>query len=238
MTNLSHIAENIQRLQAEIHATAVACGRDPQNIRLIAVTKTYPAEAVLAAADSGISDVGENRVQEAVPKIEEVSEAGERAGLRWHLIGHLQSNKARQAVQHFDMIHSVDSERLAREINRHAAAAGKLMQILIQVNVSGEDTKSGLSPDEAEAAVSRIVEECPSVRVNGFMTMAPLDAPEKARPVFKGLRELRDDLSKRISHERFTPTELSMGMSNDYLVAIEEGATLLRIGSSIFGKRG
>ena len=237
MDTFSHIPGNIAKLKAEIAEAAVNAGRDPATITLVAVSKTYPAAAVEAAVRSGLADAGENRVQEAVPKIGEVAElTGDRA-LRWHLIGHLQSNKAKQAVQNFDLIHSVDSERLAQEINKHAEVAGKKMSILIQVNVSGEGTKSGFSIGEVKPAVEQILEECPSVMIRGFMTMAPLDAPEKARPVFKGLRELRDKLVLEISHPQFAPTELSMGMSNDYGVAIEEGATLLRIGTAIFGRR-
>jgi pyridoxal phosphate enzyme (YggS family) len=237
MTDLSHIHANIDRIRSEINAAALNAGRDPNDVKLIAVTKTYPAEAVAAAVHAGISDAGENRVQEAVPKIQAISNDLSLSPLRWHLIGHLQSNKARLAVDNFDMIHSVDSERLAREINKHAEAAGKLMSILIQINVSGEESKGGLPPGDAEGTIKGILEGCPWVSVHGFMTMAPLDAPEKARPVFKGLRELRDHLAKGISHPRFAPVELSMGMSNDYLVAIEEGATMLRIGTAIFVRR-
>jgi len=238
MNDFSHVADNIRKLQSEISAAAINAGRDPNEITLIAVTKTYPAEAVTAAIHAGVTNAGENRVQEAVPKICALANDLSLSPLRWHLIGHLQSNKARLAVANFDMIHSVDSLKLATEINRHAAAAGKLMSILIQVNISGEESKSGVDAESVEALVSGILEECDHVAIHGFMTMAPLTEPEAARPTFKGLRELRDHISQEIKHPRFTPAELSMGMSNDYRVAIEEGATMIRVGTAIFGKRG
>lgn len=237
MTNFSHVPENIERLQAEIRSAAERAGRDPSEVRLVAVTKTYPAEAVTAAARAGITNTGENRVQEAIPKMEELTKDTAAAELHWHLIGRLQTNKAKLAVQNFDLIHSVDSERLAREIHKHAATADKIMPVLLQVNISGEQSKSGFNPSDLHSALQRILKDCPAVRIDGFMTMAPLDDPEKARPVFRDLKKLRDRLATEIQHERFNPRELSMGMSNDFAVAIEEGATLIRIGTAIFGQR-
>lgn len=235
--DFAHVSRNLEILNARIAEAATRAGRDPAEITLVAVTKTHPAEAVLAAVEAGVTDAGENRIQEAVPKIEAVASSLETGALRWHLIGHLQSNKAKVAVQNFDLIHSVDSERLARQISRHAGDAGKIMPVLLQVNVSGEETKGGFVPDAMAEITTRLLEECPHLQIQGFMTMAPLDEPESARPFFRGLRELRDRLAAQIQHERFRPTELSMGMSNDFLVAIEEGSTLVRIGTAIFGQR-
>lgn len=237
MNNFDHVSENIAQLQSEINAAALNAGRDPNDITLIAVTKTYPVDAVTAAVHAGITNAGENRVQEAVPKITALANDLSLSALKWHLIGHLQRNKAKVAVQNFDMIHSVDSERLAGEINRHAASQDKLMSILVQVNVSGEESKSGLVPGDIPATIERLLKNCPNLVINGFMTMAPLADAEQARPWFKGLRELRDACANGINHPRFNPAHLSMGMSNDYKVAIEEGATMVRIGTAIFGKR-
>lgn len=237
MTDLSHIRENIERVRADIASAAQAAGRDPAEITLVAVTKTYPADHVVAAFHAGITDAGENRIQEAVPKIEELAGDLSLSPLRWHLIGHLQTNKAKVAVQNFDLVHSVDSLRLAQAIDRHAGNADRLMSILIQVNTSEEESKFGMAPESTSAAIKEILEGCPHIVIEGFMTMAPLTAPEKARPTFQALRKLRDELAASINHPRFTPRELSMGMSNDYQVAIEEGATMIRIGTAIFGRR-
>lgn len=237
MSNFSHIARNIESINEQIYQAATRSGRNPTDVRLIAVTKTYPTDAVIAAVRAGMTDAGENRIQEAVPKIEELSDHPETAGLRWHLIGRLQTNKARQAVQNFDMIHSVDSERLAREINKHALNAGQTKPVLLQINVSGEETKAGFTVEEVRRVLPSILEQYEALEIHGFMTMAPLDDPEAARPVFRGLRELRDSLLTDIQHQRFPGEELSMGMSNDFAVAIEEGSTMIRIGTAIFGQR-
>lgn len=237
MSNFSHIARNIQVLNEQIHQAASRSGRNPADVRLIAVTKTYPTEAIIAAAKAGMTDAGENRIQEAVPKIEELTHHPETTSLRWHLIGRLQTNKAKQAVQNFNMIHSVDSERLAREINKHALNAKQTMPVLLQVNISGEDTKAGFTPEEIRRVLPSILEQFDALEINGFMTMAPLDDPEAARPVFRRLRQLRDSLLTEIKHPRFPGKELSMGMSNDFAVAIEEGSTMIRIGTAIFGQR-
>lgn len=235
MINLSHISTNIDRVRNEIGEAATRAGRKPEDVTLVAVTKTYGADHVAAAVHAGVTNAGENRVQEAVPKIDAVGNDLSLSPLRWHLIGHLQSNKARQAVQYFDMIHSLDSVRLATEINRHAIEADKLMSILMQVNISKEESKSGFSAGQAEESLVTILETCPNLVVQGFMTMAPFAGPEEARPVFKELRELRDSISKKISDARFNPTELSMGMTGDFELAIEEGSTMVRVGSGIFG---
>ncbi len=223
------VAENLRRVRERIAAAAARAGRDASDVRLVVVTKTHPVELIEEALAAGATEVGENRVQEALPKMEAL--AGR--DVRFHLIGHLQSNKAKQAAQHFHVVHSVDSEKLARELDRHAAAAGRRLEVLVQVNISGEDTKSGVEPWAVKALLGVIRENCPALECCGFMTMAPLsDDAEAARVHFRNLRLLS---------EKFEPPaarwELSMGMTSDFEVAIEEGATLVRIGSAIFGSR-
>ena len=239
MNTESAIAERLGEVRERMAAAAERVGRPADSVRLVAVTKTYPLETLLAAVAAGCTDIGENRVQEAVPKMEAFRVARPASTVRFHLIGHLQTNKARHAVRHFDLIHSVDSERLAGELDRQAEKLEKVCQVLLQVNVSGEDTKSGFDAETVSAALPGILERCRHVRVAGFMTMAPfVDDPELTRPVFRSLRDLRDQLITRHGeHPGFVGGELSMGMTNDYEVAIEEGATLVRIGSAIFGSR-
>jgi PLP dependent protein len=233
------IAGNISHLRERIAAAAQRTGRTPTDITLVAVTKTYPAADALEATRAGVLDLGENRVQEAIPKIAELTLLDPAAATRWHLIGHLQSNKAKVAVQHFELIHSVDSLSLAKELNRHAASFGKSQKILLQANVSGEESKFGLNPAELETTLREILSTCPSLIIKGFMTMAPLvEDPQAARPVFRSMRELSTQLSASIpASPQFQPQHLSMGMTNDFEVAIEEGATLIRVGSAIFGSR-
>ncbi|MCG3150408.1 MAG: Pyridoxal phosphate homeostasis protein [Verrucomicrobiae bacterium] len=194
--------------------------RIPDHVLLVGVTKTVPPEIVDQALAAGLTTFGENKIQEAKAKIPAVSSRA-----RWHFIGHLQSNKARDAVALFDLIHSVDSVKLAGELNKHAAAAGKTQRILLEVNIAGEASKFGLKPEDVPAALDAI-NQLPRLQVEGLMTVAPLTGD--ARPHFRRLRELRDQLGLR---------ELSMGMSHDFPVAIEEGATIVRIGSAIFGER-
>jgi pyridoxal phosphate enzyme (YggS family) len=207
-------------------------GRDPSSVRLIAVSKTFPTEYIRAAYDSGQTEFGENKVQEGLQKIQQTSPLP----LRWHLIGHLQSNKARKAAAVFDVIHSIDSASLLQKVDEAAAAAGRQLDVLIQVDLAGEPTKHGAPPD----TVARIVEAagaCRSVRLTGLMTLPPAaDAPEDARPYFAALRELRDRLIAG-GAEPAMLAELSMGMSQDVEVAVEEGATMVRVGSAIFGVR-
>lgn len=236
MTDLDRIAANIADVKARIAAAAQRAGRQPEDVTLVAVTKTYPAEYVAAAAHAGVTDMGENKVQEALPKITAISNDLS-IDVRWHLIGHLQTNKAKAAVENFDLIHSVDSIRLAKEINRHAQAAGRIMPVLLQVNVSGEESKGGFEPGEVAANLQEILEGCEHLFIEGFMTMAPFVEPEQARPSFRALRELRDSMLSKISHKRLGGRHLSMGMSNDFEVAVEEGATMVRVGSSLFGAR-
>ena len=217
------IAENLARVRERIDAACRRAGRSPDEVTLVGVTKGFRPEAVAEAVAAGLSDAGENRVQEAEDKIDALAARGVRP--RWHLIGHLQSNKAKTAIDLFAILHSVDSIRIAEAISRRAR---KLVPILLEVNVAQEASKFGFSVDEVPSALSAI-QDLPNLDVRGLMTVAPLAAdPEAVRPVFRRLRELRDALGLR---------ELSMGMTDDFEVAIEEGATLVRVGRAIFGER-
>jgi hypothetical protein len=222
----------INTIRDRIQSAALAAGRPPETVRLVAVSKTVPAERVRQAVETGITLLGENYIQEARDKIETLSELD----VAWHFIGHLQSNKAKYAVRLFDMIHSVDSLKLARELDKQAARHGKRQDILIQVNTGKEASKSGVYEEEALALV-RQAGRMENLCVKGLMTLPPyFNAPEKVRPFFRALRELRD----RIRAEALpgvSMDELSMGMTGDFEAAIQEGATLVRIGTAIFGER-
>jgi len=223
------IAANLEEIRRRMAEAARRSGRDPASIRLVAVSKTYPAEAVAAAAATGQRVFGESRVQESRDKIPACP-----PGLEWHFIGHLQKNKVRQALPLFPFFHSIDSTALAGAIDRIAGETGVKAQGLLEVNVSGEETKHGFTPEELRAQFPTL-SKLPHLRIRGLMTMAPYsDNPEDARPVFRTLRELRDELQS--TYQQPLP-ELSMGMSGDFEPAIEEGATLVRVGSSIFGAR-
>jgi hypothetical protein len=233
------VAENLARVREQIQAAAQRAGRSPNEITLVAVSKTFPVEAVLEAYAAGARDIGENRVQEASEKIPAVNRQLTREPLRWHLIGHLQRRKARAAVELFEMVQSVDTLRLAETLSRHALEAGKQVPVLLQVNIGNDPQKFGFAP-EPRAGLVHDVEKMialPGLRVQGLMTIGPLVATaEQARPFFRALRELRDELAQRFPGAEWR--ELSMGMTDDYAVAIEEGATLVRIGRAIFGQRG
>ena len=222
-------AANLEEIRRRMAEAARRSGRDPASVRLVAVSKTYPAEAVAAAAATGQRVFGESRVQESRDKIPACPPR-----LEWHFIGHLQKNKVRQALPLFPFFHSIDSTALAGAIDRIAGETGVKAQGLLEVNVSGEETKHGFTPEELRAqfpTLSKLLH----LRIRGLMTMAPYsDNPEDARPVFRTLRELRDELQS--TYQQPLP-ELSMGMSGDFEPAIEEGATLVRVGSSIFGAR-
>ncbi|MDP1991480.1 MAG: YggS family pyridoxal phosphate-dependent enzyme, partial [Syntrophales bacterium] len=206
-------------------------GRPASAIRLMAGTKTEDDDRILAASRSGGEIIGDNYVQEAKRKIEKLGKSGE-----WHLIGRLQTNKAKYAVHLFDMIHSVDRLELAAELDRRARAAGRIIPILIEVNVSGEESKSGI-PLDAALDLVRLVAPLENLSIRGLMTMPPwCDDPEESRPYFRALRELQDKIARE-AIPRVEMRELSMGMTDDYIVAIEEGATIVRIGRGIFGER-
>ena len=227
------IAERFRQIKERKDAAAVRSGRSPDEVTLMAVTKTHTAAEINEAIAAGAADIGENRVQELLEKYDSVSP------VRWHLIGHLQTNKVKNVVGKVVMIHSVDSLKLAREINKRASAAGIVMDILIEINSAMEETKSGISPDDLETLVREITAECENIRIRGIMCIPPIAAePEEARPYFREARELFDKMKTwDLPEERFLPDTLSMGMSGDFEVAIEEGSTIVRVGSSIFGPR-
>jgi pyridoxal phosphate enzyme (YggS family) len=227
--NSETIAERIEKVQAQIAAACARCGRSPDDVHLIAVSKTHPPETVAEAARAGLTIFGENKVQEARAKIPECP-----GHLTWHLVGHLQRNKAGLAVELFDMVHSVDSLRLMESIDRAGDELGKTVKVLLEVNVSGEGTKFGLKPEEVPA-VLRAANGFSRVEVRGLMTMPPFyEEIEMVRPFFRRLRALRDQWQQETS---VALPELSMGMSHDFEIAIEEGAHWIRVGTAIFGER-
>jgi hypothetical protein len=230
--DLSHIARNLDDVRLRIRRAAQDAGRSPADVRLLAVSKTFGLDHVRAAAEAGQGDFGENRVQEALQKIEGSADLK----IRWHLIGTLQSNKVRRVVPRFSAIHSVDSLRLLEAIDTAATGAGTAPELFVQVDLAGEATKHGAPPDEAMDIV-RGAARCRSARCVGLMTIPPFfDDPEEARPYFARLRNLRDTLLRE-GVERPMLRELSMGMSHDYEIAVQEGATIVRLGTAIFGKR-
>jgi PLP dependent protein len=225
------IADNLKTVLAKIHAAALKAGRDPASVRLVAVSKTKPAPLVDEAARSGQRLFGENYAQEMALKAREVSEAVE-----WHFIGHLQSNKVRQIAGLVTMVHSVDRLSLAEEIDRQWGKLGKVCDVLIQVNIAREETKSGTTAMALFDLVSQ-VSLLPHLRIMGLMTMPPFfDDPEGARPYFRELRRLAAEVAAE-NIPNVNMTELSMGMSGDFKAAIAEGATLVRVGTAIFGER-
>jgi PLP dependent protein len=227
------ISENIAEISGRIMKAADRAGRLPGEVRLVAVSKTVGADSVQDAIDEGLRIFGENRVQEAREKKSKLNLAAAGITVEWHLIGHLQRNKAGHAVELFELIHSVDSAALADELDRHAGKAGKNQKILVEVKLSEEDSKQGITENDLERLLAH-VSSLRNIVLKGLMTMPPfIEDPEGARPYFRRLRELRDELQGR----GFSLPELSMGMSNDFEVAIEEGATLVRIGTAIFGER-
>ena len=227
---MRELSEILDEVKAKIAAACERAGRSPDEVEIVAVTKTHGAETVEEAWRAGLGIVGENKVQEAAWK-----KPASVSGPEWHLIGHLQSNKVRHALEIFDFIHSVDSEKLADRINFIADEIGASPRILLEVNVSGEKSKSGMCPEDVEPAVRHIMESCPRVTVEGLMTMAPFsENPEDARPYFRRLRELRDSVEAKLG---VGLPRLSMGMSGDYEVAVEEGATWIRLGTVLFGER-
>ena len=230
--DLSYIASNLNEVRARLRKAAQDAGRPAGDVRLLAVSKTFGLDHVRAAVEAGQHDFGENRVQEALQKIDGSADLK----IRWHLIGTLQSNKVRKAVPRFAAIHSVDSQRLLETIDAAATASGTSPELLVQVDLAGEATKHGAPPAEAVEIV-RAAARCRSARCVGLMTIPPfLEQPEDVRPYFAHLRDLRDTLLK----EGLDPAmlrELSMGMSHDFEIAVQEGATIVRLGTAIFGKR-
>jgi pyridoxal phosphate enzyme (YggS family) len=227
------LRQGLERVHERMAVAAVRANRRPDDVKLVAVSKTHPAEIIREAIAAGVTDLGENRVQEAEGKIPEVG----RKAARWHLIGHLQSNKARRAVELFDVIHSLDSAALAQRLDRVCGEAGREeLPVLIQIDLGQEATKSGAAESEVPEIIDAI-RQSPRLRLMGLMTLPPyFDNPEQARPFFRRLRELRDELGAQGVFGD-TSGELSMGMTHDFEVAIEEGATMVRVGTAIFGAR-
>jgi len=222
----STIRERLANLHRRIEAAAHRAGRDPAAVQLIVVTKTRPIDRIREVLACGPYPLGENRIQEALEKIPQLP-----PDTVWHLIGHLQRNKAKPAVRHFALIHSLDSERLPEALQRVAEAEARTVETLLEVNVSGEESKFGLRPAEVEPLLATIARSFDRIRVKGLMTMAPyVPDPQTVRPVFRGLRELRD----RLVSQGFDLPHLSMGMTHDFEVAVEEGATMVRIGTAVF----
>jgi len=226
------LKDRIKHVQERIRAAARACGRPESDIRLVAVSKTMPAEIVKEAIEAGMTDFGENYIQEAREKITTLSTYP----VTWHYIGHLQSNKAKYAVRIFDLIHSVDSLKLARELDKCARKNGKVQDVLVQVNVAREDSKSGVYVDDT-LRLLKDISQLDNIAVKGLMTMPPyFNAPDRVRPFFAALRQLRDRIKDEDIAGIFMQ-ELSMGMTGDFEVAIAEGATMVRVGTAIFGER-
>jgi pyridoxal phosphate enzyme (YggS family) len=225
------IFDNVRKIKQKIREVCLKTGRNPEDVTIVAVTKTVPVERIIEVVKAGIYDIGENKVQELLEKRKSID------NVRWHFVGHLQTNKVKYIVDFVHLIHSVDSFKLALEIDKRASRINRVVDVLIEVNTSGELTKYGVKPEEALNLVSQISENCEYVRVKGLMTVAAyLPNPEDVRPMFRTLRELRDEISK-FNLRNVEMRHLSMGMSNDYEVAVEEGATIVRIGTAIFGPR-
>ena len=223
------LADNLNKIRARIAQACERSGRAPASVELMAVSKNHPPSTIAAAADLGLHLFGENRVQEARIKIPQLP-----SRLRWHLIGHLQSNKCRDAVGLFSMVQGVDSMSLAEELSKWAVKAAKTLPILLEVNIAGEASKFGWKPGQVLESLLRI-NALPKLEIHGLMTIAPYSTdPERARPVFRGLRELKSQCEQLLGAP--LPV-LSMGMSADLEVAIEEGATLVRVGTALFGER-
>jgi len=225
------IAENLKTVKDKIAQAALRAGRNPQDVQLVAVSKTVSGEPIQQAIEAGVTILGESYIQEARKKIGELGKA-----VRWDFIGHLQSNKVSYAVDLFEVIHSIDRLSLAQALSTRAAKKRKTLRVLVQVNISGEGAKSGIDTGRVNALVSHIA-SLPNLTLEGLMTMPPyFTDPEKARPYFVALRKLRDTLMAEQGN-RIDLKELSMGMSGDFEVAVEEGATLVRVGTAIFGER-
>jgi hypothetical protein len=229
---VSALRARLEGVRERIARAASRAGRDPASVRLIAISKTFPPDAVREAADAGQIDFGENKIQEALTKI--AATAG--LPLRWHLVGHLQSNKARKAAARVDCIHSIDSASILTRIDEAAAAEGRAIDVLVQVDLAGEATKHGARPD-ALLPIFTAASACRAARLTGLMLLPPAVADASlARPYFAALRALRDELAGQ-GVARGMLQDLSMGMSHDFEVAVEEGATMVRVGSAIFGDR-
>lgn len=224
------LSENIKAVKERIEEAAKRSGRESSSVKLLAATKSVPAPVLKEAISLGLDLFGENYIQEARKKIEEIGRA-----VSWHFIGRLQTNKAKYAVRLFDLIHSLDNEDLALELNRRASAIPKIIPVLVEVNLSGETVKGGIAPSEIRSFLERIA-GLSSISIRGFMTMPPyFDDPEKVRPYFRKLKKIRGEM--QTAFPDMSLSELSMGMTGDFEVAIEEGATMIRVGTALFGSR-
>ena len=227
------IKERLREVESEIAQARLRRSRVPKDapVQLVAVTKNHGVEMMREAIDAGVTAIGENRIQEAVSKYEELDRQVE-----WHLIGHLQTNKAKQAVRYFDLIHSIDSERLARAVHQAAAEISKVQDVLIQVNLAKEESKSGIYREDLDALV-RTVQELPALRLCGLMCIAPnYEKVEDCRPLFREMHEIFQNLKEK-ALPRANIKYLSMGMTHDFSIAVEEGANIVRVGTAIFGAR-
>jgi hypothetical protein len=238
-TSTSTLAQRLrsryQAILGSAHESAIAAGRLPETVRVLAVSKTQPIETIHAALEAGITALGENYAQEFKDKASQLTSDALPNAAEWHFIGHLQTNKVKMIAPYVSCIHSVDSVRLAQEISKAASALGRTIDVLLQVNTSGEESKSGCEPHEIYALAEAALKE-PNIRVRGLMTIAAFsDDAEFVRPMFRSLRSLRDELRTRFPEAIFD--ELSMGMSGDYAAAIQEGSTIIRVGTAIFGER-
>lgn len=227
----SQIKARLDALQERVAAAASRATRNPEEITLVAVAKTFPVPLIEEAISLGVKHVGENKVQEASPKFDAIGRK-----VTWHMVGHLQTNKVKRALEIFDLIQSIDSVRLAQTVNDRAASMGRIIDVLLEVNTSGEQSKYGFGPEEVEAG-AREISRFKNLRIKGLMTVGPLvERAEDARKAFVLLRNLRDRISA-LNLEGVEMTALSMGMSGDFEIAIEEGATMIRVGTAIFGER-
>jgi len=228
---MEDIRGNLNKINEEIKLCAEKCGRKAEDVLLCAVSKTRTPEEINIAIDAGVTDIGENKVQEIMDKFEAVKP------VRWHMIGHLQTNKVKYIIDKVSMIHSVDSYKLAAEINKRAAQHGLVMDILLQVNSAEEESKFGITTDETEKLIKDILDTCENIRIRGLMCIAPYaDDPEDIKVYFEDVKKQYDEFGK-IEHPRLDFKYLSMGMSHDFPVAIEAGSNLVRVGSAIFGER-
>ena len=229
---MENIRENIENIRKRIADAAKRAGRDADDIKLIAVTKTVDIDKVEEAIAAGALDAGENKPQELARKYEVLGDK-----IRWHQIGSLQTNKVKYIIDKVCMIHSLDREGLAEEIVKRANKIGRVIDCLVQVNISGEESKHGMSREEVEPFVRLVAEKYPNIKIKGLMTMAPFDAErDEIRKVFRDLKELSDEINN-MNIGNVEMKELSMGMTNDFEIAVEEGATMVRVGTAIFGKR-
>lgn len=228
---MEDIRGNLNKINEEIKLCAERCGRNAEDVLLCAVSKTRTPEEINIAIDAGVTDIGENKVQEIMDKFDAVKP------VKWHMIGHLQTNKVKYIIDKVSMIHSVDSYKLAAEINKRAAQHGLVMDILLQVNSAEEESKFGITTDETEKLIKEILDTCENIRIRGLMCIAPYaDDPEDIKVYFEDVKKQYDEFGK-IDHLRLDFKYLSMGMSHDFPVAIEAGSNLVRVGSAIFGER-